>query len=213
VNLVVHRQNLDHLEEMIEFAEQLKPDRLEIAHAQYYGWALKNRDTLIPTREQLENCMRIVEAAQERLSGRMRIDCVVPDYYARYPKACMGGWGRRLVLIDPSGQALPCHAAGVIPGMSFDNVREHSLEWIWRESGAFQRFRGERWMPEPCRSCDRRAEDFGGCRCQAFLLTGDASATDPVCTLAPTHHLVEDARPVTNSGDGQVSWSYRANPE
>jgi len=213
VNLVVHRQNLDHLEEMIGFAEQLKPDRLEIAHAQYYGWALKNRDTLIPTREQLENCLRIVEAAQERLSGRMRIDCVVPDYYARYPKACMGGWGRRLVLIDPSGQALPCHAAGVIPGMSFDNVREHSLEWIWRESAAFQRFRGEQWMPEPCRSCDRRAEDFGGCRCQAFLLTGDASATDPVCTLAPTHYLVEDARPVTNSGDGQVSWSYRANPE
>jgi len=213
VNLVVHRQNLDHLEEMIGFAEQLKPDHLEIAHAQYYGWALKNRDTLIPTREQLENCLRIVEAAQERLSGRMRIDSVVPDYYARYPKACMGGWGRRLVLIDPSGQALPCHAAGVIPGMSFDNVHEHSLEWIWRESAAFQRFRGEQWMPEPCRSCERRAEDFGGCRCQAFLLTGDASATDPVCTLAPTHHLVEDARPVTNSGDGQVSWSYRANPE
>jgi len=213
VNLVVHRQNLDHLEEMIGFAEQLKPDHLEIAHAQYYGWALKNRDTLIPTREQLENCLRIVEAAQERLSGRMRIDSVVPDYYARYPKACMGGWGRRLVLIDPSGQALPCQAAGVIPGMSFDNVHEHSLEWIWRESAAFQRFRGEQWMPEPCRSCERRAEDFGGCRCQAFLLTGDASATDPVCTLAPTHHLVEDARPVTNSGDGQVSWSYRANPE
>jgi len=147
VNLVVHRQNLDHLEEMIEFAEQLRPDRLEIAHAQYYGWALKNRETLIPTREQLESCLRIVEAAQQRLSGRMRIDCVVPDYYARYPKACMGGWGRRLVLIDPSGRVLPCHAAGVIPGMSFDNVCEHSLEWIWRESAAFQRFRGEQWMP------------------------------------------------------------------
>jgi PqqA peptide cyclase len=213
VNLVVHRQNLDHLEEMIGFAEQLKPDRLEIAHAQYYGWALKNRDTLIPTREQLENCLRIVEGAQERLSGRMRIDCVVPDYYARYPKACMGGWGRRLILLDPSGQALPCHAAGVIPGMNFDNVREHSLEWIWRESAAFQRFRGEQWMPEPCRSCERRAEDFGGCRCQAFLLTGDASATDPVCTLAPTHHLIESARVMTNSDSGQVSWSYRTNPD
>ncbi len=213
VNLVVHRQNLDHLEEMIGFAEQLKPDRLEIAHAQYYGWALKNRDTLIPTREQLESCMRIVEVAQERLSGRMRIDCVVPDYYARYPKACMGGWGRRLILLDPSGQALPCHAAGVIPGMTFDNVKEHSLEWIWRESAAFQRFRGEGWMPEPCRSCDRRAEDFGGCRCQAFLLTGDASATDPVCTLAPSHHLVESARAITNSEGSEVSWSYRPNPE
>ena len=213
VNLVVHRQNLDHLEEMIGFAEQLKPDRLEIAHAQYYGWALKNRDTLLPTREQLENCMRIVEAAQARLSGRMRIDCVVPDYYARYPKACMGGWGRRLMLIDPSGQVLPCHAAGVIPGMSFDNVRERSLEWIWRESAAFQRFRGEQWMPEPCRGCERRAEDFGGCRCQAFLLTGDASATDPVCTLAPQHHLIESALMMINADGGKVSWSYRTNPE
>ena len=134
VNLVVHRQNLDHLEEMIEFAEQLKPDRLEIAHAQYYGWALKNRDTLIPTREQLENCMRIVAAAQERLSGRMRIDCVVPDYYARYPKACMGGWGQRLLLIDPSGKcaSLPCRGsdsrhelrqcAGAFPGMDMARV-------------------------------------------------------------------------------------------
>jgi PqqA peptide cyclase len=213
VNLVVHRQNLDHIEEMIEFAERLKPDRLEIAHAQYYGWALKNRDTLIPTREQLENCLRIVEVAQQRLSGSMKIDCVVPDYYARYPKACMGGWGRRLILIDPSGQVLPCHAAGVIPDMNFDNVRAHSLEWIWRESAAFQRFRGEQWMPEPCRSCERRAEDFGGCRCQAFLLTGNASATDPVCTLAPTHHLIESARAMTTVGKQDVAWSYRTNPE
>ena len=212
VNLVVHRQNLDHLEEMIAFAEELKPDRLEIAHAQYYGWALKNRETLMPTLQQLENCLRTVEGAQARLSGQMRIDCVVPDYYARYPKACMGGWGRRLLLIDPAGQALPCHAAGVIPGMSFDNVREHSLEWIWRESAAFQRFRGEQWMPEPCRSCERRAEDFGGCRCQAFLLAGDASATDPVCSLAPTHHLVEAARETIAPAEAKVSWSYRTNP-
>ena len=213
VNLVVHRQNLDHLEEMVGFAETLAPDRLEIAHAQYYGWALKNRDTLMPTREQLESCMRIVEAAQQRLSGRMRIDCVVPDYYARYPKACMGGWGRRLMLIDPSGQVLPCHAAGVIPGMSFDTVRQRSLQWIWNESPAFQRFRGEEWMQEPCRSCDRRTEDFGGCRCQAFLLAGDASATDPACTLAPTHHLVESAQVTKKIESGPVAWSYRTNPK
>ena len=212
VNLVVHRQNLDHLEEMIRFAEALRPDRLEIAHVQYYGWALKNRETLMPTPAQLENCMRVVEAAQQRLSGQIRIDCVVPDYYARYPKACMGGWGRRLMLIDPSGQVLPCHAAGVIPGMKFDNVKDHSLEWIWRESSAFQRFRGEQWMPEPCRSCERRMEDFGGCRCQAFLLTGDASATDPVCTLAPTHYLLESARALTNS-DSRVQWSYRTDAD
>ena len=124
---------------------------------------------------------------------------MVPDYYARYPKACMGGWGRRLMLIDPAGQALPCHAAGMIPGMQFDNVREHPLEWIWQESAAFQRFRGEKWMPEPCKSCDRRTEDFGGCRCQALLLTGDANATDPVCSLSPDHHLIEIARAAAES--------------
>ena len=215
VNLVVHRQNLDHIEEMITFAEQLQPERLEIAHTQYYGWALKNRGALMPTRAQLENSMKVVETAQRRLSGRMRIECVVPDYYARYPKACMGGWGRRLVLISPSGQALPCHAAGVIPGMTFDNIRQHSLEWIWTCSPAFQRFRGEDWMPEPCRSCERRSEDFGGCRCQAFLLTGDASATDPVCSLAPMHHLVEKERAKTVSGEDHttdISWFYRSNP-
>jgi PqqA peptide cyclase len=214
VNLVVHRQNLDHLEEMISFAAQLQPDRLEIAHAQYYGWALKNRETLMPTRHQLEDCLRIVGEAQERLSGRIRIDCVVPDYYARYPKACMGGWGRNLMLINPAGEVLPCHAAGVIPGMKFDNVREHSLEWIWNDSAAFQRFRGEHWMPEPCSNCDRRTEDFGGCRCQAFLLTGDAGATDPVCTLAPSHHLIESLQLNTKSEGKQedVAWSYRLNP-
>jgi pyrroloquinoline quinone biosynthesis protein E len=209
VNLVVHRQNLDHIEEMIAFIEQLRPERMEIAHAQYYGWALKNRDTLLPTPQQLENCMRAVEAAQLRLAGKIRIDSVVPDYYARYPKACMGGWGRRLMLIDPAGQALPCHAAGVIPGLLFDNVREHSLEWIWQESVAFQRFRGEEWMPEPCKSCDRRTEDFGGCRCQALLLTGDATATDPVCSLSPDHHLIETARSAAKSNPAQVPWSYR----
>ena len=214
VNLVVHRQNLDHLGEMIAFAEQLQPDRLEIAHAQYYGWALKNRDTLMPTRRQLENCLRSVGQAQERLSGRMRIDCVVPDYYARYPKACMGGWGRSIMLINPGGEVLPCHAAGVIPGMQFDNVREHPLDWIWQDSAAFQRFRGEQWMPEPCRSCDRRTLDFGGCRCQAFLLTGEASVTDPVCTLAPSHHLVESLQLETDVEDRpeDVVWSYRMNP-
>jgi pyrroloquinoline quinone biosynthesis protein E len=212
VNLVVHRQNLDHLEEMIGFAEGLQPDRMEIAHAQYYGWALKNRDTLMPTCRQLENCLRIVGEAQERLSGRIRIDCVLPDYYARYPKACMGGWGRSLMLINPAGEVLPCHAAAVIPGMQFDNVRGHPLEWIWKDSAAFQRFRGEQWMPEPCRSCERRTLDFGGCRCQAFLLTGEASATDPVCTLAPSHHLVESLQLETKAEQersGEVAWSYR----
>jgi pyrroloquinoline quinone biosynthesis protein E len=211
VNLVVHRQNLDHIEEILDFIEQLQPERVEIAHAQYYGWALKNRDTLLPTPQQLENCMRAVEAAQQRLAGTMRIDCVVPDYYARYPKACMGGWGRRLMLIDPSGQVLPCHAAGVIPGMEFVNVREHPLEWIWRESSAFQRFRGEQWLPEPCKSCERRTEDFGGCRCQAFLIAGDATVTDPVCSLSPHHHLIVAAQLAAQPDATQISWSYRTN--
>ncbi|MGA2695846.1 MAG: pyrroloquinoline quinone biosynthesis protein PqqE [Terriglobales bacterium] len=215
VNLVVHRQNLDHLEEMIAFAEQLGPNRLEIAHTQYYGWALKNRAQLMPTREQVGHCMSIVEAAQERLSGKMRIDCVVPDYYARYPKACMGGWGQRLLLIDPAGRALPCHAAGVIPDLKFDNVRDHSLEWIWSESAAFQRFRGEEWMQEPCRSCEHRTEDFGGCRCQAFLLTGDATATDPTCSLAPMHNIVTEQQIEQRDPQNDAaasSLTYRPNP-
>jgi len=216
-NLVVHRQNLDHLEETLVFLERLRPDRIEIAHTQYYGWALENRAALMPTAAQLENALRVVAAAELRLKGKIRIDSVIPDYYAQFPKACMGGWGRRLMLIDPAGKALPCHAAGVIPGMVFDNVRQHSLQTIWNESSAFQRFRGEDWMQEPCRSCDRRTEDFGGCRCQAFLLTGDAAATDPVCSLAPTHNIVlqtigESPVGIISPSSLSENWKYRPNP-
>jgi pyrroloquinoline quinone biosynthesis protein E len=230
VNLVVHRQNLDHLEEMIGFIEQLNPERVEIAHTQYYGWALMNRAALLPTRAQLDRAVEVVAAADKRLAGRIRTDSVVPDYYAKFPKACMGGWGQRLMLINPAGKVLPCHAAEVIPGLEFENVREKTLEWIWRESSSFQRFRGEDWMPEPCRSCDRRTEDFGGCRCQALLLTGDAAATDPACSLAPKHHLVEAAVLEANADSAvaqpasassfiklqqQASglWNYRTNPD
>jgi PqqA peptide cyclase len=230
VNLVVHRQNLDHLEEMIGFIEGLNPERVEIAHAQYYGWALANRAALLPTHAQLEKAVVIVAEAEKRLAGRIRIDSVVPDYYAKYPKACMGGWGRRLMLINPEGKVLPCHAAEVLPGLSFENVREHTLEWIWRESSSFRQFRGEDWMPEPCRSCDRRSEDFGGCRCQAFLLAGDATLTDPACSLAPLHSIVASAvrevnastpiaPPAPASSFVQLQkqnadlWSYRTNPE
>jgi pyrroloquinoline quinone biosynthesis protein E len=230
VNLVVHRQNLDHLEEIIAFIEQMNPDRIEIAHTQYYGWALINRAALLPTRAQLEKAVAVVAAAEKRLAGRMRIDSVVPDYYAKYPKACMGGWGRQLMLINPAGRVLPCHAAEVIPGLEFENTRERTLEWIWQESPSFRRFRGEDWMPQPCRSCDRRTLDFGGCRCQALLLTGDPAATDPACSLAPAHRLVEAAvleanaesavaNPVTASSFVQLQqntaglWDYRTNPE
>jgi len=226
VNVVVHRQNLDHLEEIIVLAEELGPDRLEIANVQYYGWGLLNRDRLLPTHQQLERSQKIVATAAERLNGRMRIEHVSPDYYAKYPKACMGGWGRRIMLIDPAGRALPCHAANVIPDMQFDNVRHRPLRWIWQESSSFQRFRGEGWMPEPCCSCERRTEDFGGCRCQAMLLAGDASATDPVCSLSPQHSVVENIVARTNSGKSSAlpvvsssevpvseSWIYRPNPQ
>ncbi len=230
VNLVVHRQNLDHLEEMIAFIEQLNPERVEIAHAQYYGWALLNRAALMPTRAQLEKAVVIVTAAERRLAGRIRIDSVVPDYYAKYPKACMGGWGRRLMLINPAGKVLPCHAAEVIPGLEFENTREQTLQWIWQESPSFRRFRGEAWMPEPCRSCDRRTEDFGGCRCQALLLKGDPTATDPACTLTPAHAIIEAVLDEVNADttvaqrtpaaslvqlQQQTSghWDYRTNPE
>jgi len=230
VNLVVHRQNIDHLEEMIAFIEELAPQRIEIAHTQYYGWALQNRAALLPTRPQLEKAVQAAEAAEKRLAGRIRVDSVVPDYYARFPKACMGGWGRRLMLINPAGKVLPCHAAEVIPGLAFENVREQTLEFIWQQSSSFQRFRGEEWMPEPCRSCNQRAEDFGGCRCQALLLAGNATATDPACSLAPAHHIVEAAlaeanstaaisQPISAGSFVQLQqragsfWSYRTNPE
>ena len=229
VNLVVHRQNLDHLEEMIAFSEQLRPERIEIAHTQYYGWALANRAALLPTRAQVEKAVEVVAAAERRLAGRIRIDSVVPDYYAKFPKACMGGWGRRLMLINPAGKVLPCHAAEVLPGLSFENVREKGLEWIWKESSSFQRFRGEEWMAEPCRSCERRTEDFGGCRCQAFLLAGDENVTDPACSLAPSHRLVESAVREANENGAvakpaqaasfvqlqdltNVFWKYRKDP-
>jgi pyrroloquinoline quinone biosynthesis protein E len=215
INIVVHRGNLDRLEEMISFAEQSGAQRLEIANVQYYGWALGNLDALLPTRDQLRRCIETLETARERLKGRLRIEFVLPDYYAKYPKPCMNGWGRQLMLIDPAGRVMPCHAAGVIPGIEFPNVRERSLQWIWDESPAFARFRGEDWMPEPCRSCDRRDRDFGGCRCQAYLLTGDDKATDPVCTLAPAHTVVETVLERVNGGDRAPSdhrWVYRIDP-
>jgi pyrroloquinoline quinone biosynthesis protein E len=187
VNAVVHRQNIDHLEEIIAMAVELDAARLEVAQVQYYGWALKNRAAFIPTYEQLKWATGIVESARIRLKGILAIDYVVPDYYAREPKICMGGWGRRFMNVNPAGRALPCHAAESIPGMEFDSVREHSLAWIWENSESFRRYRGTDWMPEPCQSCERKEIDWGGCRCQAFALAGNASATDPACARSPLH--------------------------
>jgi pyrroloquinoline quinone biosynthesis protein E len=192
INLVVHRMNLDRLEEFIALAEDLTPDRLEIAHVQYYGWALKNRSLLMPTEEQVYRSLPIVEAAKQRLKGKIHLEAVFPDYFGSFPKACVGGWGRQMMLIDPAGQALPCHSAAIIPDLSFDNVREHDLAWIWNSSPAFQRFRGTSWMSDTCLACPRKERDFGGCRCQAFMIAGDAEAIDPVCSYSPHHkHLLE----------------------
>jgi PqqA peptide cyclase len=191
VNAVMHRANIDRLEAMVELALALGASRVEIAHAQYYGWALKNRSALMPTEEQVRRAAATVEELRRKHHGEIVIDAVVPDYHARLPKPCVGGWGRRSLNVTPSGKALPCHAAESIPGLEFWSVREHALADIWAHSPAFEAFRGTDWMKEPCLSCSRRDIDFGGCRCQAFALTGDARATDPVCHLAPGHDLVQ----------------------
>ncbi|MBI5911140.1 MAG: pyrroloquinoline quinone biosynthesis protein PqqE, partial [Betaproteobacteria bacterium] len=205
VNMVVHRANIGRIEAMVELALSLGASRIEIAHVQYYGWALKNRAALMPTREQVEVAVCAVEDLRKRHHGRIVIDAVVPDYYARFPKPCVGGWGRRSLNVTPAGKVLPCHAAEVIPGLEFWTVREHSLGHIWRSSPAFAAFRGTAWMQEPCRSCARRDQDFGGCRCQAFLIAGDARAADPVCHLSPQHALVEQLATARED----VTYSYR----
>ena len=194
INAVVHRQNLTRLGEIIDLAVALGADRLEVAHVQYYGWALRNRGALLPSRDQLDAATATVEAARARLAGVMMIDYVLPDYYAHRPKACMGGWGRRFLNVTPAGKVLPCHAAETLTEMDFPSVAEASLSEIWNRSSAFERFRGTLWMPEPCRSCERREVDWGGCRCQAFALTGDAGRTDPACALSPDHELLAGAR-------------------
>ena len=222
LNFVIHRENLDQLEAMIALAEEIGPGRVEFAHVQYYGWAFSNRDRLLPSRAQLDRSLEILKRGQERLQGRIRVEYVVPDYYAKYPKPCMGGWGRKVMLVTPNGDALPCHAARVIPGLSFENVQGRSLDEIWAESEAFRKYRGEEWMVEPCQSCDRRMVDFGGCRCQAYLLGGRGEAADPVCSLSPDRSLVDAIVAARNtpgaaSPEGRAlpiepGWAYRTNP-
>jgi pyrroloquinoline quinone biosynthesis protein E len=191
VNAVMHRQNLHQLPGMIDMAVELDADRIEVANVQYYGWALKNRAALMPTIAQIDEATRIVEEASVRLKGILDIDYVVPDYYADRPKKCMGGWGRQFFNITPAGKVLPCHAAETITELDFESVRSnHSIAWIWQNSDAFNRYRGTGWMPEPCQSCAFKEQDFGGCRCQAFALTGSAANTDPACSLSPRHNEI-----------------------
>jgi len=194
LNVVLHRQNLDRIGDVIALAQEWQVNRLELAHTQYTGWAFRNRAALMPTREQLAHAHEVVEAA--RAAGTRGVDIlhVLPDYYfEKYPKACLQGWGMVSMSVAPDGLVLPCQTAREIPGLEFPSVTDHSLEEIWENAPIFNRFRGTDWMPEPCRSCDQREIDFGGCRCQAFLMTGDVTATDPICTLSPDHHLVEAA--------------------
>jgi pyrroloquinoline quinone biosynthesis protein E len=193
INVVLHRANLDRVGEIIEMAASLGADRLELANTQYYGWALENRTALMPTREQVAAAADVAERAMEAHAGRMQILYVLPDYFESTPKPCYAGWGNHYLVVMPDGRALPCHGATGISTLTFDNVRDRPLQWIWEESPAFQAFRGDAWMQEPCRSCPRKSIDFGGCRCQAFALTGDAAATDPVCTLTPARALVDAA--------------------
>lgn len=193
INVVLHRANLDRIGEIIEMAGSLGADRLELANTQYYGWALENRRALMPTREQVAAAAEVAEKASHAWSGRMQILYVLPDYFETYPKPCYAGWGNHYLVVMPDGRTLPCHGATHITTLSFDNVRDRSLRWIWEESSAFQAFRGDEWMQEPCRSCPRKSIDFGGCRCQAFALTGDATATDPVCTLSPSRSVIDAA--------------------
>ena len=209
VNAVLHRENLHQVEPLIRLAERLGAERIELANTQFYGWALRNRAALMPTRAQLADAWEVVQRERQRLGSRLEIVWVLPDYHEQFPKPCMGGWGNAYMTVTPAGEVWPCHAAGRITTLTFANVRDRSLAWIWNESDAFTRFRGEAWMPEPCRSCERKMKDFGGCRCQAFLITGDAAATDPVCSLSPHRALIDAAVAETQTA---AQWTYRTAP-
>ena len=202
INAVLHRANLDRIGDIIELAAALGADRLELANTQYYGWALENRRALMPTAAQVATAQTVADKAIRRYRGRMQIIYVLPDYYESYPKPCYGGWGRVYLVVAPDGRTLPCHGATHITTLRFDTVREHPLVWIWTESPGFQAYRGDEWMSEPCRNCPRKTIDFGGCRCQAFALTGDARNADPVCTLTPLRRIIDSAVTEANASTG-----------
>jgi pyrroloquinoline quinone biosynthesis protein E len=214
LNFVVHRRNIERLPQMIALTEALGAERVELANVQFYGWAFRNRAALLPTREQVERARDIVTAAKARLTGKIDIFYVLPDYYELRPKPCLNGWGQRYLTVNPIGDVLPCPtASSAIPELRLENVRSRDLDWIWRESESFNRFRGTEWMPEPCRSCPQREIDFGGCRCQAALLTGNAANTDPVCEFSPNRTVVDRVLHNANSSSDHLgNWTYRTNP-
>ncbi|MFE6132440.1 pyrroloquinoline quinone biosynthesis protein PqqE [Streptomyces sp. NPDC056437] len=208
LNVVLHHDNLDSLDALIELGLAWGAERIELANTQFYGWALRNRDALLPDRRQIADAVARVERWRPRLAGRMDLVWVVPDYVDGKAKPCMGGWGALSLTVAPDGTVYPCPAAAALPGLDAPNVKDHSLEWIWRDSKAFNAYRGEEWMQEPCRGCELRTQDFGGCRCQAYALTGDATRTDPVCSLAPDHALVRDLVDRTHLPEPAVAPAY-----
>jgi len=193
LNVVLHRHNIDHVGQILDMAQQMGAEYVELANTQYYGWAWLNRAQLMPSREQVRRAEEVTNGFRKRVGDRMKVYFVVPDYFERRPKACMNGLGSVFLTVAPDGIALPCHAARMLPGLTLPSVREASVGWIWYDSPGFNHFRGDAWMKEPCRSCPEKGRDFGGCRCQAYLLTGDAANADPVCDLSPHHHLVTEA--------------------
>jgi pyrroloquinoline quinone biosynthesis protein E len=214
LNFVIHRRNIDRLPQIIALAETLEAERVELANVQFYGWAFQNRAALLPTRDQVERAREVATAAKARLAGQIDIFYVLPDYYETRPKPCLNGWGQRYLTVNPIGEVLPCPtASSAIPDLRFENVRSRSLSWIWRESESFNRFRGTEWMPEPCQSCPQKEIDFGGCRCQAALLTGQAASTDPVCTLSPNRARVDTVLHDLNLANvTPPPWAFRMNP-
>ena len=215
LNFVIHRRNIDRLPQIIELTETLSAGRVELANVQFYGWAFLNRAALLPTRKQIARAREVATAEKTRLAGKIDIFYVLPDYYETRPKPCLNGWGQRYLTVNSIGDALPCPtASSAIPDLRFENVRQRSLDWIWRESESFNRFRGTVWMPEPCRSCPQKEIDFGGCRCQAALLTGNAANTDPVCTLSPNRVRVDAVLRDLDRSSGHTSeWMPRVNPK
>jgi PqqA peptide cyclase len=209
LNVVLHRLNIDHVEEILELAQRMGAQYVELANTQYYGWAWLNRAHLLPGREQLRAAEKTLERFRARPGQKMKIFFVVPDYYETRPKACMNGLGSVFLTVTPDGTALPCHAARMLPGFTFPNVRTEAVRAIWQDSPAFNRFRGTGWMKEPCRSCPEKTRDFGGCRCQAYLLTGDPANADPVCDLSPYHHRVTDAVAAANASQGSNAVAAR----
>jgi len=198
---VLHRQNEPYVREILDLAVSLDADYVELATTQYYGWAFHNKEYLIPTREQLANAEIVTKEFQEKLKGKMKIFYVIPDYFEDRPKKCMDGWGAIFLTITPDGLALPCHAARQLPGLELPSVQDHSIDWIWNDSPDFNKFRGLDWMKEPCRTCPEKEKDLGGCRCQAFMLTGDATNADPVCSKSPHHQALVD----TVEGIGKIA--------